>query len=395
MDLLNLPGDESSDSSSSSDSDSDDDQDVDMFAMCMLMLAMECFITCNESFQPIELSRENQRTVNHNLLVSDVIGSMAPIPQHFKDLTNFWPEEFNELCRLVCPVISSNARITGVSHILSGRPPKLTPEERLLSFILYMKHDNTIYVDAQRWNWSRTSVSDDSIFVASCVNEALELEIRWPGVPERVELGRVIPQLPGCIGFVDGTLCRVRRPFENQMHSKWFQGRKKMYCLNSTVLVDHNGLFIHVDPGYPGSFHDSQILKTSMVERFWRRLFTHTEGYSEYVLGDSGYMGAEKYVMRGFSKTEIRMLGLNRTMVKIFNKMHSGYRVKVEWGIGGLKMKWKRLGKRFDLSKRKFSTTFRAAALLTNFLHRRRRDMHWEVVGPRGRPEDGGWHGDY
>lgn len=103
---------------------------------------------------------------------------------------------------------------------------------------------------------------------------------------ERLALANHIPQLRGCIGFVDGTLVKIRRPYENKNHNKWFQGRKKMYCMNSTILIDHHGLFIFVDPGYPGSFHDVTILKNSMVEAYWRQLFTHTDEYSEFVLGD-------------------------------------------------------------------------------------------------------------
>lgn len=77
-------------------------------------------------------------------------------------------------------------------------------------------------------------------------------------------------------------------------------------------------------------------------------------------------------IMRGFSKTKIPCMNLEPGLVKTFNQMHVGYRVRVEWGIGGLEMKWRRLQKLFDLVKTKFAITFRVAALLKNFLHRRR-----------------------
>lgn len=54
---------------------------------------------------------------------------------------------------------------------------ELTPEQCLLNFILYMKHDNVIYLDSMFWNWSRLVVCDDVIFVALCVNEAIANEI--------------------------------------------------------------------------------------------------------------------------------------------------------------------------------------------------------------------------
>ena len=59
-----------------------------------------------------------------------------------------------------------------------------------------------------------------------------------------------------------------------------------MYCFNNTVVVDHDGLFIYVDAGYPGSFHDISILKASCLYKNWRNYFTHELEYFEYVLGD-------------------------------------------------------------------------------------------------------------
>jgi hypothetical protein len=56
--------------------------------------------------------------------------------------------------------------------------------------------------------------------------------------------------------------------------------------------------------------------------------------------------------------------------MKAQKKMHVGYRVKPEWGIGGLKSKWQRLMKRFDYAKPKFSHLFHNATLLTFFWER-------------------------
>jgi hypothetical protein len=61
-------------------------------------------------------------------------------------------------------------------------------------------------------------------------------------------------------------------------------------------------------------------------------------------------------------------LDTHLSTVKAYNKMHVRYRVKVEWGIGGLKSKWQRLMKRFDSTKPKFSHLFHSITLLTNFL---------------------------
>ena len=51
--------------------------------------------------------------------------------------------------------------------------------------------------------------------------------------------------------------------------------------------------------------------------------------------------------------------------------MHAGYRVRVEWGIGGLKRKWTLMMQTFEASRDKFPHLFRSAAILTNFIQRR------------------------
>src|SRR5450759_4068733 len=217
MDPMRLDLDEfrdpDTDDSSNSDSESED-EDEDLIACVMVGAALDLFIKCSESFQSIELSREHQRSVLPGIGTTDVARTLGVIPQSFKDITNFWPNEFEELCGKVCPLIASNARITGGSHVHSGRPLMLSPQEGLLSFLLYLNHDNTLSVDAQRWNVSKSQVCLDTFFVASCVNRGIAEEIRWSTAKERLVLGQDIPELRGCIEFVDGTLCKVRRPYE-------------------------------------------------------------------------------------------------------------------------------------------------------------------------------------
>ena len=74
----------------------------------------------------------------------------------------------------------------------------------------------------------------------------------------------------------------------------------------------------------------------------------------------------------------------NMEVIDAFNAVHGGMRVRVEWGIGGLKRKWRKLMKKFEATIGKFPHLFRACAILTNFLQRRRLDIRAfeEGVGP-------------
>ena len=77
----------------------------------------------------------------------------------------------------------------------------------------------------------------------------------------------------GCIGIIDGVLVKIRRPRKNPEHGKWFNGCKKMYCMNNVVIVDHHGLFIYVNPGYTGLFHNVNCLRALDMYGTWHDYF--------------------------------------------------------------------------------------------------------------------------
>jgi hypothetical protein len=343
--------------------------------------------------------KDCQQTVDHATGVRNVLETMKIVPSVFKVLTNFTTTEFEEISSIVCPIIVSHARSTGEIIRGAGRPPKLSPQQRLLAFLLYLKHDNTTIFEAFQWNWAKSSVCDDAVFIASCIDYACDGELAWPDAEKRSRLSRQIPEFPGCIGFIDGTLCKIKKPGgENANHKQYYNGRKSIYCMNNIVVVDHQGLFIYIDPGYPGTFHDVNCLRHSDISQNWQNYFTITDDYQEYLLGDPGYMGEDAFIMRRVDRREIPDDADQNELSAIdaYNKMHAGYRIQVEWGIGGMKRKFKRMMKGFDASKEKFPIMFRAAAILTNFIHRRRLDFSADVGEYQADDGDNfGWEGDY
>jgi hypothetical protein len=53
----------------------------------------------------------------------------------------------------------------------------LTPKQHLFNFILYMKHDNVTKYDGFLWNWNKSAMNDDDIFIAFCINSTIADEI--------------------------------------------------------------------------------------------------------------------------------------------------------------------------------------------------------------------------
>ena len=89
--------------------------------------------------------------------------------------------------------------------------------------------------DATRWNYARSSLGDDVIFICPCINAACSEEIEWPDAEQRRELGRQIPAFPGCIGFIDGTLVRIRRPHNDNHMEESLSGEDTGSGIGSNV----------------------------------------------------------------------------------------------------------------------------------------------------------------
>jgi hypothetical protein len=62
------------------------------------------------------------------------------------------------------------------------------------------------------WNWSKCAISNDSIFVTSCINHAFKDEIKWPTPKEGLSLSVHLQEITRCIRFIDGTLMGIHKP---------------------------------------------------------------------------------------------------------------------------------------------------------------------------------------
>jgi hypothetical protein len=82
-------------------------------------------------------------------------------------------------------------------------------------------------------------VCDDAIFIASCINHAYAHEILWPIIQKKHMLGTTILEFQGYIGLIDGTLIKIHKPWNNHEHNISFNGCKKIFLMNNTMVVDH------------------------------------------------------------------------------------------------------------------------------------------------------------
>ncbi len=167
-----------------------------------------------------------------------------------------------------------------------------------------MEHDNVSMYDAFVYNWSKSVVCDDVIFIASCINDAIGDKIWWPTTQEQVVLNTNLVELQGCIGFIYGTLINIHKPWNDGAHKVWFNGQKNIYSMDNIVVVDHRGLFIYLN----SITMMSPFCVSLSYIRICIKFFLRGDEYVEYLLGDLGYLSEEMFITRRIGRCEI---GLN------------------------------------------------------------------------------------
>jgi hypothetical protein len=82
--------------------------------------------------------------------------------------------------------------------------------------------------------------------------------------------------------------------------------------------------------------------------------------------------------------------------MRAHNQMHARFKVRMEWGIGGVKTKWRCFMKRFDSTQSKFTQLFQVVVIFINLIQRRHMDLTYQVVGDQNpNLATHGWQGDF
>lgn len=92
-------------------------------------------------------------------------------------------------------------------------------------------------------------------------------------------------------------------------------------------MINHQSLFIFIDPGYAGSYHDVTILRVTTLARNWQSYFNLEPNAAEptgYLLGDPRYLGADHFTLRRIDARELSFVDID-PVIKAFNEYHSGY----------------------------------------------------------------------
>lgn len=181
--------------------------------------------------------------------------------------------------------------------------------------------------------------------------------VKWPTGEDKQNTHEGFKNIGGMeniIGAIDGSHIVLANAPLRQPETYW--SRKKKYSIQLQGIVDHRGIFIDYEIGWPGSVHDAKVYKNSY---FYQNVSKIIKG-EEYLLGDSAYP-LSTFLIKPYVNSQIP------SQIQ-FNIIHSLHRVVVENAFGRLKNRFIALK---EMSTRKISTAVKfteCTIILHNFL---------------------------
>lgn len=167
------------------------------------------------------------------------------------------------------------------------------------------------------------------------------------------------------VGAIDGSHIPIKAPKHNK---ESYFNRKHFYFMNLQAVVGFDGRFLDISAGFPGSIHDTRVLR--MSELYGRLLgndilrgpYINLIGVSvgPLIVGDSAYP-----IFPWLLKPYHNVRNLDPTKVQ-FKTVLSKIRVIVEHTLGVLKGRWKCLRKELEILAENVPGTIAACCILHN-----------------------------
>lgn len=185
---------------------------------------------------------------------------------------------------------------------------------------------------------SQASVSRIIADVSSALSRRAHHYIKFPTTND--DLRQVmrdfhaIAGFPNVIGCIDGTQIPIYTPKSNE---HLYVCRKGFHSINVQGVCDSKLSFTNIVAKYPGSSHDSFILRNSSLYNYLEEASTGPNGGTGWLLGDSGYP------LKEFLLTPVANPATGGEFK--YNKSHVKTRNTIERAFGVLKLRFRCLHK--------------------------------------------------
>ncbi|KAL3060951.1 hypothetical protein OYC64_009209 [Pagothenia borchgrevinki] len=210
----------------------------------------------------------------------------------------------------------------------------------VLLVVYWLAHGLSYSVVSRVFDVLKTTVFDIVHRMCEAILCLLEKVIHFPTQAQCAEVGNGFhrlanspansPAFSHCVGAIDGCHIRIKAP--NSPHAQDYLNRKLFLSVQLQGICDSYGKFLDIFVGYPGSVHDTRVLRNSPV--FVRGCYPPA---GHYIVGDGGYpclreplnlITPYREPLRG--RVEAR-----------FNRHHARARSVVERAFGMMKARWR------------------------------------------------------
>ena len=271
-------------------------------------------------------------------------------PRIFRDRGNpldvLNDEEFRQRYRMTRPMFFE--LVNSVQFDLkydTKRNHALTAAQQLMIALRFFASGSFQQVIGDTINVNKSTVCRTIARVTKALLKQQKTIIFWPTQEECARSALKLHEnnsFPCVEGIVDGTHIPILRP---NIQEEAYVNRKDFHSINVQICGNGDLQIIDVVAKWPGSVHDSRILKNSKLYEKFREgeLPSLPNGV---ILGDSGYPLLE-WLLFPF----VEHPGMTAAQ-KLYNKAHKSARAVIERIIGILKRRWACLnGLRFKPGK--------------------------------------------
>ncbi|XP_041349233.1 putative nuclease HARBI1 [Gigantopelta aegis] len=250
-----------------------------------------------------------------------------------------------------------------VDILLSKRMGSLTPLLQVLITLRYFASGSFQDVCGELIGVDQSTVSRTVTRVTDVLLRQVPNHVRLPNGKKQDAIKTKFYDMsgfPNVVGCIDGTQVQIQAPTQNEHE---FVNRKGYHSINVQLMCDADLIFINCIAKWPGSVHDSRILReSSLFEDFENK----RQPMRGIILGDSCYM------LRDWLSTPIS--NLTTRQERNYNFSHSSTRTAIERAIGVLKRRWHCL-RRLRLTPAKACKVIAVFVMLSNRARRLNLDV--------------------
>lgn len=242
----------------------------------------------------------------------------------------------------------------------SGTSLYLGPRKSLYLTLWYLGTQSTYREISEMFGVSQTTVFECVQRVIDVLCEAGKDVFLWPTPSQIPEIEQEFQQMggiPGVVGAVDGCHIHIKAPSATQAD---YIDRTQRHSVILLAVCLPNKRFSYIQGGFPGSAHDSRVLKScSLFQKIGNSDPNYFPSPQYHIVGDSAF-GLQKHLMVPFKNTG------NLSPAEInFNAKLSKARVTIENAFGFLKGRFRRL-KYVDADVARIPKIIKACCVLHN-----------------------------